>query len=695
MDRRTFMANMAASSTALAVPAWIPGEAMAALGANCPSLNIPMAGRWYALALNFWGAAGDAAVPDTTIPSNPLVGQAADLVDGPSPQSLKSAKAAGATAVVVSLYQLARVDQIPADPANEERKVLTRFQRYCIAAKAKGIQVIPQVMALGGWGGVGSRNEFQQPGGVARNWLEGQKVIGTKFVVAADKKSAVHQPVTIALPNPTDTRDNSPVLSTDTVVKHGASPYAAHWDFRATAPAQQSARIFNFAPVVMVPDRVYVLRFWFKCEGLKGNGSPVSVQVRRKPGHASLASFNSDQNAIVAAQVQTNGAGDTQDWVQVSVPIPSQHLYTDQANTQVAFDIFYVVNGTDGQVWIDDVTLQEAPPAHILRRTGCPVTVKVARTGATLTEGVDYTTFADPDLGKCFLGDTDVPGYSYNRPGNGLAVPAISLTSTGSGKVVAGDALSVGYHQYVAPLQYVDVGTRHPTPIYSGSWFNCQTYSGIDSFVDANMAALKSLLSAAPPTKFFLTWDEIRHMQGCDLCRTSSTDHPAALLSRTYIRYANVIEKYFPGAEVVMWSDMFDPIQNAVPGTNYMGCPQPFSTTASQYSAQLILNAYNAFPKKIKRLPTIMCWPFGVYWNTLTPAQTKAQSLGYFAGKGYKVMAATFYDYSADSDPCDWLSAMASTSAIKSKASGLMYQSWSTPQDFSQLNAMLASYTLK
>ena len=53
--------------------------------------------------------------------------------------------------------------------------------------------------------------------------------------------------------------------------------------------------------------------------------------------------------------------------------------------------------GRDGKLWWDDLKIEEIGLVNVLRRAGCPVTVR-GEDGVTYEEGRDFERIVDPDL---------------------------------------------------------------------------------------------------------------------------------------------------------------------------------------------------------------------------------------------------------------------------------------------------------
>ena len=65
------------------------------------------------------------------------------------------------------------------------------------------------------------------------------------------------------------------------------------------------------------------------------------------------------------------------------------------------------------------------------------------------------------------------------------------------------------------------------------------------------------------PAAFFMSHDELRVMNQCALCRSQHMT-PGELLAWNVRKATQIIREIRPDAEIWVWSDMFDPMHNAV-----------------------------------------------------------------------------------------------------------------------------------
>jgi len=77
-------------------------------------------------------------------------------------------------------------------------------------------------------------------------------------------------------------------------------------------------------------------------------------------------------------------------------------------------------SGKAGKLWWDDLSIEEIGLVNVLRRPGCPITVR-GENGTVYEEGRDFEKIVDPQLH---------PWIAYHQ------LPAIKLTTTNKVKAI-------------------------------------------------------------------------------------------------------------------------------------------------------------------------------------------------------------------------------------------------------------------
>jgi hypothetical protein len=258
--------------------------------------------------------------------------------------------------------------------------------------------------------------------------------------------------------------------------------------------------------IALRPYRQYRISFWLKTENL----SPADAEVK-------VLSTDTSQSI----SFQTIHVEKTQDWKQYDVVFNS--FNHDKG-------VFYAGtwSGNTGKMWWDDLRISEIGLVNVLRRPGCPVTVR-GEDGIAYEEGRDFARIVDPMLH---------PWIPYHDP------PLIKLTA--SSRIPEGARLRVSYY--------------HSIIVHEDRVNFCLSEPKVFADWEADVKQASDLFH---PAGFFMSHDEIRVMNQCALCRSKGMT-AGELLAWNVHEAAGMIRKIRPDAEIWVWSDMFDPLHNAV-----------------------------------------------------------------------------------------------------------------------------------
>lgn len=259
-------------------------------------------------------------------------------------------------------------------------------------------------------------------------------------------------------------------------------------------------------PLRLQPRRQYHISVWVKTEGMVPCDPEVKV-------------LTADSGRSIS--FQTFRAQPTQDWTQYHIVFNSM----DQTEGRLYLGSWY---GKDGKLWWDDVAIEEIGLVNVLRRPGCPVTVK-GEDGTEYQEGQDFERIVDPNLH---------PWIPYHEQ------PPIRLTD--NSRLRDGQRLRVSYY--------------HPIVVYEDRVTSCLSEPKIFEDWRAEVQRAEALLH---PVAFFMSHDELRVMNQCALCQSKNMT-PGQLLAWNVRQAAQIIRDVRPDAEIWVWSDMFDPMHNAV-----------------------------------------------------------------------------------------------------------------------------------
>lgn len=258
--------------------------------------------------------------------------------------------------------------------------------------------------------------------------------------------------------------------------------------------------------IALRPYRQYRVSFWVKTEDLSPADAEIKVLAPNGQQGISFQSFHVER---------------TQDWKHYDMVFNS--LEHDKGN-------FYLGtwNGKSGKLWWDDVRISEIGLVNVLRRPGCPVTVR-GEDGVVYEEGRDFQKIVDPMLN---------PWWAYHEE------PAIKLTP--ESRIHDGARLRVNYY--------------HPIVVYEDRINECLSEPKIFADWEAEVRQVNGLLH---PAGFMMSHDELRVVNQCGLCRSKGMT-AGELLAWNVHQAAGIIRKIRPDAEIWVWNDMFDPMHNAV-----------------------------------------------------------------------------------------------------------------------------------
>ena len=258
--------------------------------------------------------------------------------------------------------------------------------------------------------------------------------------------------------------------------------------------------------VALQPHRQYHVSFWVKTQDMAGEFAP-EVKLLTADGSSGIS-------------YQTFHCDATQDWKHYDL------AFNSLDNTK---GLLYLGTwgGTTGKVWWDDFHIDEVGLVNVMRRPGCPVTVR-GEDGTAYEEGRDYSKIVDPLLH---------PWAAYHDP------PTIHLLA--GSRIKEGRRLRVSYY--------------HPVIIYEDRITACLSEPKI--FEDWR-EEVKLANALYHPAAFFMEHDELRVMDQCAACQAMHMT-PGQLLAWNIHKSAGIIRAIRPDAGIWVWSDMFDPYHNA------------------------------------------------------------------------------------------------------------------------------------
>ncbi len=258
--------------------------------------------------------------------------------------------------------------------------------------------------------------------------------------------------------------------------------------------------------IKLQPYRQYRITVWVKTENLSPADPEIKVLTPDTSGEVNFQTFHANK---------------TQDWTRYDLVFNS--LEHQEAGLYVGS-----WGGKDGKLWWDDLSIEEIGLVNVLRRPGCPVTVR-GEDGTVYEEGRDFQKVVDPQLH---------PWRAWHE------MPPIHLTA--DTRIAEGQRLRVSYY--------------HSLIVYEDRITSCLSEPRI---FDDWRQEVQQANDQLHPAAFFMSHDEMRCINQCAACRAMNMT-PGELLAWNVHKAAQIIRDLRPDAEIWVWSDMFDPMHNAV-----------------------------------------------------------------------------------------------------------------------------------
>jgi hypothetical protein len=480
------------------------------------------------------------------------------------------------------------------------------LKQFIAYATSKGLRIMPSVFPYGYSNDVLRRNP---------NWAEGQRITGAQFQVNAAGNALNFRNSFPGFQNPGFESGatgwfsyGDAGLSIDTSTAHTGLASAV------ISNAPQNSRLYQQFDVQ--PWRQYHFRVWVKSRNL--NNRP------------SLYIFDStDLNS--QRLNETVPVSPTQDWTAYDWTINSG------ASSKLGI-LMGIWGGASGQVWFDDILLEETALVYVLRRPGTPLRVyNPANPTVVYNENTDYNYISEPKFATNATFDND----NWHTP----VTPTLPAgTTLKPGQTVAMDFYAV-------------------QPIYNAQVGMCLTEPALLQNIYDSTNALIGIMPPASP--YLLGYDEMRHMNSCALCKSKNMT-PGQLLAWNMGQTVNFFRNASALSPLYVWSDMFDPFHNA--HNDY-------------YLAEGdISGSWQGLPPNM----TVMNWNLG----------NLAASLKFFAGvtaqqtTPFRQIVAGFYDPPGNDGAAAASTIFQQAAGIPGIA-GVMYTTWA--DNYTQLGAFAAA----
>jgi len=335
----------------------------------------------------------------------------------------------------------------------------------------------------------------------------------------------------------------------------------------STAKEHTAVNLRLIQSVAVRPHTAYRFSCWVKTRDLTATGSFHLLALGASQGARPLT-------------FHEGGIEPTQDWKRIEVVFNS----LDDREVNLYAGIWGPGKGT---LWLDDLALDELALVNVLRRAGCPFSIKSADGKTTYEEGRDYDKLVDPKLGQVpWEGE-----FEFDHPGPTIQ---IGLRS----RIKNGDRLRVSWY--------------HPVITHGSQVMCCLSDPKLEQILRDQAKRINTLFH---PKTFFMSHDEIRVANWCRACQDRKLT-PGQLLAENARRCTAILKSVNPQARVVVWSDMFDPYHNAV--DNYYLVNGTLKGSWEGLSKSVIVANWNSGKAR--------------------------ESLSFFAGRGHEQIIAGFYD---------------------------------------------------
>jgi hypothetical protein len=405
------------------------------------------------------------------------------------------AEQAGYNGIVVSGF----------DGSDTSEAYVATVRRVQEAAKEHGIELIPTVLA----------HNSGIVLGPAPDLAEGLPVKDALFAVTGTDAALVPDPE-VQLPCGDfeqvegdqfagwDLQDNAgKSIFADHEVVHGGKTSARMEKVSENGSPHGHSRFAQFVKVK--PFRQYHVSVWIRTQDFDGGAALMALAPVER--HQPLGEMEERPKA-------------TQDWTRYDILFNS--LQFDKVNLFLG-----LWGGKSGRIWWDDVRLEEVGLLNLVRRAGCPLTVR-GEDGTVYQEGEDFAPVRDPAL----------TAYSgYHTP------PTIHVTA--GSRIRDGQHVRVSYYHALYFANYCVSCLSEP-----------KTYG----LLHADLVGINNLLH---PRTFFMYDDEVRIANWDEICQKTGLT-PGQQLAEKVRRSTQWIRELNPQAEIWDWNDMFDPMHNAV-----------------------------------------------------------------------------------------------------------------------------------
>jgi hypothetical protein len=289
-----------------------------------------------------------------------------------------------------------------------------------------------------------------------------------------------------------------------------------------------------YQEVKVTPYRAFQFSVWIKTQDLTDTGA-VQFYFEGVDGGQPLIYANRETG--LGAPLPR-----TQDWTQYTV------LFNSASNTRIVLYFGIWSNHATGKIWFDDADLHEVGLAHTVRRASLPLTVTSADGRQTYAEGHDYV-----------VGDAK------------LTLPAGS-------RILDGASLKVSWYQRADMIGPPFANAGH------------EKYFQVEQAIAEKLDTL-----FGHPPGFMMTYDEWRVANWDPVVGNITAGQ---YIAHTVRRTINQLKHINARSEISVWSDMFDPNENAV--DKYFLCNGPVTGAWEGLTPETIVVTWTGSAKALQ-----------------------------------------------------------------------------------------------
>ena len=358
------------------------------------------------------------------------------------------------------------------------------------------------------------------------------------------------------------------------------------------------------------PFKYYRLTFQARSESFEGEGEGI-VNISSDGGRRR----HCFTNLYIPA---------TSDWTEYQVTFNT--LEAEEIDLSIA------VSPGAGAVWVDDVKIEPAGLANLLRTEMKPFVVKSADGKTVYEEGRDFKPVVDPVLGHTGPMGGPTPNIELFEPGPydiWHKGPEIELTE--NSRIKDGDTILVSYF--------------HPHFIYNDQYVVAMDEPKVFDIMEDQMKRVHALFNAPG---YFMYYDEIR-IAGWEIHPDGSNPTPGQILAKNVRHGVELARRYAPEAKLYVWSDMFTPFHNARP----LGERGHYYLVDGDYTG-----SWEGLPSDV----TIAQW-----------AARNKEAMQWYAGRGHRQFLCGYYD---DADMKGNIARWMRVSEGVPGVIGVMYTTW-------------------